>query len=81
MGLNDDYKVLKGSILMMKHFPTIDQVHQLIIQEEKQRSLSAMSQINSNVAAFSVGDLVISNDHTTLSTQQRAYNHSNQASH
>jgi len=41
VGLNDDYKVIRGSILMMKPLPNIDQVYSLIQQEEKQRSLSA----------------------------------------
>jgi len=39
VGLNDDYKVVQGSILMMKPLPSIDQVYQLLVQEEKQRSL------------------------------------------
>ena len=35
VGLNDDYKAIRGNILMMKPWPSIDQVYQLIVQEEK----------------------------------------------
>ena len=31
VGLNDDHKVIRGSILMTKPLPTRDQVYQLII--------------------------------------------------
>ena len=74
VGLNDDYKVIRGGILMMKPLPSIDQVYQLIAQEEKQRSLSAFSQINNNVAAFNASDMVSSNNYNDMAVQQRTYN-------
>jgi len=65
---------------MMKPLPSIDQVCQLIVQEEKQRSLSTMSQINSNAVAFNVGEIVFSSNHVALATQQKTF-HSNQMPH
>jgi len=72
VGLNDDYKVTRGSILMMKPLPSIDQVYQLVSQEEKQRSLSAMSHISNNAAAFHASDIVL-NEHSALVVQQKHY--------
>ena len=73
VGLNDDNKVIRGSILMMKPLPNIDQVYQLIIQEEKQRSLSAMTQINSSAAAFNVNNSMISQDCSAMAAQHKVY--------
>ena len=36
VGLNDDDKIARGGILMMKPLPNIDQVYNIILQEEKQ---------------------------------------------
>jgi len=33
--LNDDYKIARDSIFMMKPLPDIDQIYNLILQEEK----------------------------------------------
>ena len=73
VGLNEDYKIIRGCILMMKPLPSIDQVYQLIVQEEKQRSLSAMSQINSNAVAFNAGDITFSSNNIALAAQQKAF--------
>jgi len=71
VGLNDDYKTIRGSILMMKPFPSIDQVYQLIIQEEKQRSLSTTTQISNNASVFSVNNLSVQKDHAVMAIQHR----------
>ena len=47
-------------------------MYQLVIQEEKQRSLSAMSQINSNATPFHVGG-TIANEHSALAVQHKNY--------
>ena len=73
--LNNDYKVIRDSILMMKPLPSIDTVYQLIVQEEKQRPLSTLSQINNNAASFNASKI---NNHTVLAAQQRDYNNTNQ---
>jgi len=52
VGLNEEYKTIRDSILMMKPLPNIDQVYSLILQEEKQRSLNAMSQLSHGSLAF-----------------------------
>lgn len=44
IGLNDSYTAVQGNILMMKLLPTISQAYSLLIQEEKQREISAESQ-------------------------------------
>ena len=70
--------MIRGSILMMKPLPNIDQVYNLIQQEEKQRSLSAISQFSHGSSAFhanSHGQEATIADHTALITQhQRAFN-------
>lgn len=37
LGLNDEYKISRGSILMMQLLPGLNQVYRLFLQEEKQR--------------------------------------------
>lgn len=79
VGLNEDYKMARGSILMMKPLPDIDQVYNLILQEEKQKSLTAMSQFSHGSAAFNAnlyGKEVSGFNHTALASQQRSYNSS-----
>jgi len=71
VGLNDDYKTIWGSILMLKPLPNIDQVYQLIIQE-KQRSLLATTQISNNAAEFNVSDLTVHNYHAVMAVQHRS---------
>ena len=73
VGLNDDYKVARGSILMMKPLPDVDQEYNLILQEEKQRSLTAISQISSGSSTFNVS-LQDNNNHSAYAAQQRSYN-------
>ena len=52
VGLHEDYKDVRGNILMIKPLASLDQVYQIILQEEKQRSLSSSVSINGNSAAF-----------------------------
>lgn len=77
VGLNEDYKVIRGSILMMKPLLNIDQVYSLIQQEEKQRSLTAVSQFSHDSAAF-LADLsskdTTQTEHSALAIQHRGYN-------
>ena len=42
----------------MKPLPGIDQTYQLLVQEEKQRYLSAMTQVNHNGVAFNTGEMI-----------------------
>lgn len=44
---------------MMKLLPDIDQAYNLILQEEKQRSLTAMSQFISGSSTFNVNFMII----------------------
>ena len=78
VGLNDEYRVIRGSILMMKPLPSIDQVYQLIVQEEKQRSLSAMYQISNNAAAFNTSDAMASKVCSAIAVKHGPYNSLNQ---
>jgi len=82
-GLNEDYKLIRGSILMMKPLSNIDQVYSLILQKEKQRSLNAISQLNLSSIAFHSNikrqDSSIIN-HTTMATQQQRFYNSQQRS-
>ncbi|KAG7966386.1 hypothetical protein I3843_08G048800 [Carya illinoinensis] len=40
MGLNDSFKGIKAQILLIKHFPSLNEVYSLIQQEEKRRHIS-----------------------------------------
>lgn len=78
VGLNEDYEAARGSILMMKLLPNIDQVYIMILQEAKKRSLNAMCQISNASAAFNTiyhKDTTLMPDHAVLvAQQQRFYN-------
>jgi len=39
MGINEAYKTIRGKILMMKPFPDIDKIYNLLLQEENLRVL------------------------------------------
>ena len=43
VGLTEDYKISRGSILMMKPLQNLNQVYGLIKHEEKLRALNVMS--------------------------------------
>jgi len=58
---------------MMKPLPDIDQAYNLILQEEKQSSITAMSQFTSGSSAFNANFLDRS-EHSSFATQQRSYN-------
>lgn len=73
VGLNEDYKIARGNILTMKSLPDIDQAYNLILHEEKQRLLTAMSQFTSGSSAFNANFLNQSK-HYAFATQQKSYN-------
>ena len=83
VGLNDVYKTVRGNLLMMSPLPSLSQAYNVILQEEKQRGLSATSHIVSQSAAFQVQmqsgprlEGIMENVHTALAGQQRStYNH------
>lgn len=45
MGLNSDYTIIRGNLLIMRPLPTVAQAYQVLIQEEKQRGIQVPSQI------------------------------------
>lgn len=52
MGLNDDYKVVRGNVLMMTPLPSVSQSYSIVLQEEKQREISSSSPIHMESAAM-----------------------------
>ena len=52
VGLSEAYKAIRGNILMMKPFPDIDEIYNLLLQEENQRGLNSTSQISPQAAAM-----------------------------
>nr|XP_016437721.1 PREDICTED: uncharacterized protein LOC107763743 [Nicotiana tabacum] len=46
MGLNEVYTTMRGSILMMKHLPSLAQAFPLLVQEEKQREFKPNNQLS-----------------------------------
>ncbi|VFQ60933.1 unnamed protein product [Cuscuta campestris] len=43
MGLNSDYNVLRGNILVMRPLPTVSEAYGLVIHEEKQKEIQSSS--------------------------------------
>lgn len=62
MGLNEDFKTVRGNIFMMQPFPSLSQAYRLILQEERQRD-------NHNHVA-------IDSDSIALAAAQRRFNSS-----
>ncbi|KAL5561318.1 hypothetical protein UlMin_031065 [Ulmus minor] len=54
MGLNESYTQVRAQILMMDHLPPINKVFYLVIQEERQRSLSSFNLSQPITAAYGV---------------------------
>ena len=52
IGLNEAYKTIRGNILMIKPFPDIDEIYNLLLQEENQRGLQSTSHISPQAAAM-----------------------------
>lgn len=52
MGLNKTYNVMRGSILMKSHLPTIGQVYSLLLQEETQMELHSTSYFMADSASL-----------------------------
>ena len=78
IGLNADYKTMRGNLIMMRPLLSLSQAYNVILQEEKQRSFSLASHIVSQSSAFNVQTPLGSrieqhtgNDHVALVGQQR----------
>ncbi|XP_024032616.1 uncharacterized protein LOC112095167, partial [Morus notabilis] len=54
MGLNEFYARMRGQILMLDHLPFVSKMFNLVIQEERQRSISPSSLALANYLAFNV---------------------------
>lgn len=52
MGLNDTYGNIRGQILLMDPLPSINRAYSLLLQEEKQRQISANPSVELESAAF-----------------------------
>ncbi|XP_057981103.1 uncharacterized protein LOC131166526 [Malania oleifera] len=55
MGLNDTYKAVKAQILLIKPFPSLNEVYSIIQQEEKRWEISTNSLGNDSMAMVSKG--------------------------
>lgn len=53
MGLNDAFNNVRGSILMTRPFPNIDQIFQIVTQDETQREITQSSSPTPDASAFS----------------------------
>nr|XP_009613157.1 protein kinase 4-like [Nicotiana tomentosiformis] len=53
MGLNETYTIVRGSILMMNHLPSIAQTFSLLIQEERQRKIKPNNHLALESSALS----------------------------
>ncbi|XP_035829956.1 uncharacterized protein LOC110864935 [Helianthus annuus] len=63
MGLNSCYDTVRGNILMMQPLPTINQAYALVIQDEKQREIHAVSMFPSESASMNVNSHIPSNQY------------------
>lgn len=55
MGLNENYTIVRGNILMMKPLPSVKEAYSLLIQEEKQREVCAAMQCVPDAISMNVG--------------------------
>ncbi|XP_057982393.1 uncharacterized protein LOC131167614 [Malania oleifera] len=56
MGLNDTYKAIKAQILLIKPFPSLNEVYSIIQQEEKRREISTNNLGSDSIALVSKGN-------------------------
>ena len=56
MGLNDSYKGIKAQILLIKPFPSLNEVYSIIQQEEKRREISTEGSVHDSMALFTRGN-------------------------
>ncbi|KAG8381233.1 hypothetical protein BUALT_Bualt06G0101200 [Buddleja alternifolia] len=68
MGLNDNFKPIRGQILLMKPLPSIEDAYCMIQQEERQMDMHSFSSAMDNSA------FMVSNN------SSKVWNHNNQAS-
>lgn len=57
MALNDDYSIVRGSILMMNPLPSVDQAYRLLMHEEQHKNAKNspnLSNMSSDLASFHV---------------------------
>lgn len=85
MCLNDDFSQICGQILLMDPIPSVNLIFSLIIQEERQRSVS-VSQMSQSTVAFNVRDTngsksVKNNQHKNFKKNQVYCTHCNKSSH
>lgn len=55
MGLNDSYKGIKAQVLLIKPFPSLNEVYSIIQQEEKRREISTEGSAPESMALFTIG--------------------------
>jgi len=58
VGPNEQYKIIRGNLIMMKPLPTLNQAYNVILQEKKQRGLNSVSQIMNQSLAFNAQENV-----------------------
>lgn len=54
MGLNDSYSTIRGQILMITPLPSVSKVFNLVVQEERQRSIVPISSAPADSLAFNI---------------------------
>ena len=54
MGLNESYSQIKGQILLMEPFPTINKVYSVLIREERQRSVGLSNSVHIETTTLAV---------------------------
>ncbi|XP_019235365.1 PREDICTED: uncharacterized protein LOC109215706 [Nicotiana attenuata] len=54
MGLNDTYMRTRSNILMMKPLPSVGNVYNILLSDEKQRQVSSASQFSTQSASFNL---------------------------
>lgn len=52
MGLNDSYREIKAQILLIKPFPSLNEIYSLVQQEEKRQEISNPGPVNSDSMVF-----------------------------
>lgn len=52
MGMNEDYRIIRGNLLMMQPLPSVSQAYVVLFLEEKQREVKASIQFRGESASF-----------------------------
>ncbi|XP_022868110.1 uncharacterized protein LOC111387759 [Olea europaea var. sylvestris] len=73
MGLSDSYKGIKAQILLIKPFPSLNEVYSIIQQEEKRREISTEGYLHESMTLLAKGNFKEKGRQNTYSQKKDRY--------